>query len=143
MVLVMGLIVVVLIEAIEEEGERRREGTFVVRCDDETPAKDEEGGGGGGVGVREPDKPPRSRRSTVVAGTTCGAGLLRLGKSSFSNTTIPPEDSKEEAGRGAVCVMVGAPSNGDGGDGKGEEVANPKLLSVLLTSAPGKGTLCA
>lgn len=40
-----------------------------------------------------------------------------------------------------MCVIV--PSNGEGGTGKAEEEDNPRLLSVLLTSAPGKGTLCA
>ena len=66
MVVVVVVLLLLEVDAIEAEGERRGGGTFVVRSEGEVL----EEMGEGGVGVREPDNPPRRRRSTVVAGTT-------------------------------------------------------------------------
>ena len=66
LVLLVLLLLLLEVDAMEAEGERRGGGTFVVRSEGEVL----EERGGGGVGVREPDSRPRSRRSTVAAGTT-------------------------------------------------------------------------
>jgi len=51
-----------------EQIEGKGESFFAIRREDKVLGK----GGRGGVGVRELDKPPRSRQRTVVAGTTWG-----------------------------------------------------------------------
>jgi hypothetical protein len=67
-VLMLPLLLLPLLEVdtMESERERRGGGTFVIRRGGDAI----EERGRGGVVVREPDMPPRSRRSTVVAGTT-------------------------------------------------------------------------